>query len=237
MRQIALDIETTGLSVEKGDRAIEFACIEIRNRRIMRNEDEKYHVYINPQYKISQEAFAIHGISNDFLHDKPTFPQVATDFVNHIKGAELIIHNATFDVGFLDAELQRAGLPVLEKHCAKIIDTLVLARDYFPGKRVNLDALCDRFEISRTNRILHGAKLDAELLAEVYIALTRGQDSLIGEDQLFGYTLESTVNRLSTLSLPIYQLTAEEQQGYEKILSEIDKVSHGKTLWRSLVGC
>ena len=175
MRQIILDTETTGLNARLGDRIIEIGCIEMVNRRFTGNN---WHSYVNPERKIEEGAKAVHGISDEFLADKRTFAELATEFIDYARGAELVIHNAAFDIEFLDAELGRAGLPNLSEHGITVTDTLKLARELHPGKRNSLDALCVRYQIDNTHRSLHGALLDAELLAEVYLAMTRGQNSL-----------------------------------------------------------
>lgn len=176
MRQIFLDTETTGLSPEQGHRIIEIAAIETLNRRATGNH---YHQYINPQREIDAAAQEVHGITLEFLQDQPLFETVAEEFVTFVSGAELIIHNAPFDVGFLNSELGRIGLQPVTNICDKITDTLKMAKELRPGQRNNLDALCRNFGIDNSRRTLHGALLDAELLAEVYWAMTRGQDSLI----------------------------------------------------------
>lgn len=178
MRQIFLDTETTGLYPDQGHRIIEVAAIETINRRTTNNH---FHQYINPEREIDAAAQEVHGITQEFLQDKPLFGAMAKEFCDFIDGAELIIHNAPFDVGFLNSELGRLGLQPVEEICSKITDTLKMAKDARPGQRNNLDALCKHFDIDNSRRTLHGALLDAELLAEVYMALTRGQDSLIIE--------------------------------------------------------
>jgi DNA polymerase III subunit epsilon len=176
MRQIFLDTETTGLYPAHGHRIIEVAAVEMINRRPTKNH---FHVYLNPQREIDPAAQEVHGITLEFLQDKPLFEAVAQDLINFVNNAELIIHNAPFDVGFLNAELGRIGLQPIETVCGKITDTLKMAKDSRPGQRNNLDALCRHFGINNSMRTLHGALLDAELLAEVYMAMTRGQDSLM----------------------------------------------------------
>lgn len=176
MKQIFLDTETTGLYPDQGHRIIEIAAIETINRQLTGNH---FHQYINPEREIDPAAQEVHGITLDFLQDKPLFESIAADFIEFVKDSELIIHNAPFDVGFLNSELGRFGLQPLEEVCGKITDTLKMAKDARPGQRNNLDALCRHFEIDNSRRTLHGALLDAELLAEVYMALTRGQDSLM----------------------------------------------------------
>jgi len=177
MRQIVLDTETTGLDWKNGDRVIEIGCVELFNRAFT---GRRYHVYINPERAISVEAQAVHGIDNDFLADKRIFAAISQEFEDFVRDAELVIHNAPFDIGFLVNELKLAGRPILkELDAANVIDTLALAREQNPGKKASLDALCERFGINNAHRALHGALLDAELLAEVYLAMTRGQESLM----------------------------------------------------------
>ena len=176
MRQIFLDTETTGLYPAHGHRIIEIAAIEMINRRPTNNH---FHFYLNPEREIDPAAQEVHGITLEFLQDKPLFAAIAQDMMNFIADAELIIHNAPFDVGFLNSELSRIGLQPIETMCGKITDTLKMAKDSRPGQRNNLDALCRHFGINNAKRTLHGALLDAELLAEVYMAMTRGQDSLM----------------------------------------------------------
>ena len=176
MRQIFLDTETTGLYPAQGHRIIEIAAIEMINRRPTNNH---FHVYLNPQREIDPAAQEVHGITLEFLQDKPLFEAIAAELTHFVSDAELIIHNAPFDVGFLNSELGRIGLQPIETVCGKIIDTLKMAKDSRPGQRNNLNALCNHFGIDNSRRTLHGALLDAELLAEVYMAMTRGQDSLL----------------------------------------------------------
>jgi len=176
MRQIVLDTETTGLEWRNGDRIIEIGCVELLNRNLT---GKHYHVYVNPEREVDAGAVAVHGITNEFLADKPRFRDVAQDFEDFVRDAELIIHNAAFDVGFLDHELGLIGRAKLGALCAGVIDTLKMAKEQHPGKKASLDALCERYEIANAHRTLHGALLDAELLADVYLAMTRGQESLI----------------------------------------------------------
>lgn len=175
MRQVILDTETTGLNPATGDRVIEIGCVELVNRRLT---DRTFHHYINPERDIDAGAYAVHGLSRAFLSDKPVFAQIADDLVEFVADAELIIHNAPFDLGFLDSEFALLQRTPFRAHANGVIDTLVNARQMFPGKRNSLDALCERFSISNTHRTLHGALLDAQLLAEVYVAMTRGQEDL-----------------------------------------------------------
>lgn len=176
MRQIVLDTETTGLDWRNGDRVIEIGCVELLNRSLT---GKHYHVYINPERGIDAEAVAVHGITEEFLADKQKFADIAADFEAFVRDAELIIHNAAFDVGFLNSELLRLGCQPVAELCVNVIDTLKLAKEQNPGKKASLDALCERYQIENAHRTLHGALLDAELLAEVYLAMTRGQESLI----------------------------------------------------------
>src|SRR5690554_1254143 len=176
MRQIILDTETTGLDPAQGHRVVELACVEMVNRSLTGNH---LHLYLNPDRDSDPEALAVHGLTTDFLSNHPRFEEVAQQFVDFIRGGELIIHNAAFDTRFLNAELERIGLPRVESLCEKITDSLLYARELHPGKRNSLDALCDRYGISNAHRTLHGALLDSELLADVWLAMTRGQDALI----------------------------------------------------------
>jgi len=176
MRQIFLDTETTGLEHKLGHRIIEIGCVEMRNRRLT---NRHFHRYLNPERDIDAGALAVHGISLEFLQDKPRFADVAAEFLDFVRGAELIIHNAPFDIGFLNAELSRLDMAPLDTVCRGVQDTLRMAKDLHPGKKNNLNALCERYGVDNTRRTLHGALLDAEILAEVYVAMTRGQESLI----------------------------------------------------------
>jgi len=233
MRQIFLDTETTGLSPENGDRVIELGCIEMENRRLT---GRHLHVYLNPERKNSEDAVKVHGLTDEFLADKPLFASVADEFIEFISGAEIIIHNAAFDVGFLNEELRRAGRPHFSAHVGGVTDTLVMARDQFPGKSNSLDALCKRLEVDNTNRTLHGALLDAGLLAEVYIRLTRGQDSLVmelAEESAAGGGEGGPVD-LTIFVLPVLDPTEDEAAAHDRVLGEIDKASGGKTIWRAL---
>lgn len=236
MRQIFLDTETTGLSPENGDRVIEIGCIEMDNRRLT---GRTLHLYLNPERKNSEDAVRIHGLTDEFLADKPLFASVADAFIEFVSGAEIIIHNAGFDVGFLNEELRRAGRPRLAEHVASVTDTLLMAREMFPGKSNSLDALCKRLEVDNSNRSLHGALLDAGLLAEVYIRLTRGQDSLVMDaspatpEGQGGPALPQI--DLRDFRLPVLDATDAEQQAHTAVLAELDKASGGKTLWRNLV--
>ncbi|MGM9485780.1 DNA polymerase III subunit epsilon [Ideonella sp. YS5] len=233
MRQIFLDTETTGLSPESGDRVIEIGCIEMVGRRLTGNNK---HFYLNPERKNSEDAVRVHGLTDEFLADKPVFAAVAEELMEFLSGAEIVIHNAAFDVGFLNAELRRLGRPPFAECVGGISDTLALARDMFPGKSNSLDALCKRLEVDNSNRTLHGALLDAGLLAEVYIRLTRGQDSLvIDTHETPGQMIQVEQIDLSAFDLPIIVATGDELLAHEALLAELDKASGGKTQWRKLM--
>lgn len=235
MRQIFLDTETTGLSPDNGDRILDLGCIEMVNRRLT---GRHLHHYINPQRKSHEDALRIHGLTEQFLADKPLFADIAAEFIEFVQGAEIIIHNAAFDVGFIDAELKRLGLPRLASHVAGIKDSLTMARELFPGKANSLDALCKRLEVDNTHRDLHGAVVDARLLAEVYIRMTRGQNSLVVEveDERPERQTEviDTAVDLSQLSFAQWAVDPDELARHEIALNDLDKASGGKTLWRSL---
>ena len=233
MRQIFLDTETTGLSPENGDRVIEVGCIEMDSRRLT---GRHLHFYLNPQRKNHEDAVKIHGLTDEFLADKPLFAHIAEELIEFVRGAEIVIHNASFDVGFLNEELRRCNRPKFSTHVAAITDTLAMARDQFPGKSNSLDALCKRLEVDNTNRTLHGALIDANLLAEVYIRLTRGQDSLVmdmTEERNRGAGDLGGPVDLSVFALPVLAATEAELAEHERVLGEIDKASGGKTIWRA----
>lgn len=229
MRQIVLDTETTGLDWRTGDRVIEIGCVELLNRNLT---GQHYHIYLNPERGIDAEAVAVHGITEDFLADKPKFRDVVGDFEDFVRGGELVIHNASFDVGFLDSELGKLGRPPIAKLCAGVIDTLRLAKEQNPGKKASLDALCERYEIANSHRTLHGALLDAELLAEVYLAMTRGQESLIiAFDEPAPGQGDSDAGMIERPPLKVLRATAEELAGHDKVLGEIVKATKGTCLW------
>ncbi|MEO7400081.1 MAG: DNA polymerase III subunit epsilon [Polaromonas sp.] len=231
MRQIVLDTETTGLSAENGDRIIEIGCVELVGRKLTGNNR---HFYLNPDRDSHEDALKVHGISNEFLKDKPRFAAVAAELLEYLEDAEVIIHNAPFDVSFLNKELELIGGRPL-RHCvAKVTDTLMMAKEMFPGKRNSLDALCDRLEVDNSGRTLHGALLDAELLADVYINLTRGQNSLmmdVGDNSQQGES-EAAIVDLSAFDLPVLAANDQEIGEHEKVLDGLDKASKGKTVWR-----
>ncbi|MGF6700264.1 DNA polymerase-3 subunit epsilon [Paraburkholderia sp. MM5496-R1] len=232
MRQLILDTETTGLNARGGDRILELGCVELVNRRLTGNN---LHFYINPERDSDPGALAVHGLTTEFLSDKPKFAEVIDQFRDFIQDADLIIHNAPFDIGFLDAEFALLGLPPVSMHCGEIIDTLAQAKQMFPGKRNSLDALCDRFGISNAHRTLHGALLDSELLAEVYLAMTRGQESLVidmlGEAQAGGDTHAPRV-ALDSLELVVIAASDDESTAHEAVLDDLDKALKGASVWR-----
>ena len=231
MRQIVLDTETTGLSAETGDRIIEIGCVELVARKLTGTNK---HFYLNPDRDSHEDALKVHGITREFLQDKPRFPAVVDELLAYLEGAELIIHNAPFDLGFLDKELELVGRPPLRTVIGGVIDTVVMAKEMFPGKRNSLDALCDRLGVDNSNRTLHGALLDAELLADVYINLTRGQDALlidVGPGDA-GTTLEGVRVDLRSFSLPVIEPNEQELAAHEGVLQQLDKASGGKTVWR-----
>ena len=232
MRQIFLDTETTGLFPDQGDRVIEIGCVELVNRKLT---GKTLHLYLNPERESHEEALRIHGISNAFLLDKPKFEAAADEFLAFVSDAELIIHNAPFDLGFLNKELSLLGRPPLKDYVSSVVDTLAMAKEMFPGKRNSLDALCARLEVDNSGRTLHGALLDAELLADVYINLTRGQDMLIMDSADTDTTCaqKSHVD-LSSFDLPIVYANSQEAAAHETVMTEIDKSSKGKTVWRTL---
>ena len=231
MRQIVLDTETTGLDWRNGDRVIEIGCVELVNRNLT---GRHFHVYLNPGRGIDAEAVAVHGITEEFLADKPKFARIVSDFEDFVRDAELVIHNASFDVGFLDSELERLGRGRLSGLCAGVIDTLKLAKEQNPGKKASLDALCDRYEIDNAHRELHGALLDAELLAEVYLAMTRGQESLmIGlEDEPGARETDAAGVPVARVALKVLRASDAERQAHEAVLDDIVKANKGLCLWR-----
>lgn len=231
MRQIVLDTETTGLHADNGDRIVEIGCVEVLNRHVTKNH---FHQYINPERDSHPDALAVHGLTTEFLSDKPKFAEIARAFCDYIRDAELVIHNAPFDVGFLNAELARLDLPPVEELVACVTDSLVKARDMFPGRRNSLDALCERFEIDNTHRTLHGALLDAELLAEVYLAMTRGQETLEIEKLTLADEEEAARGKpLSAFQVMVLSPTEEELAKHEAVLDDIEKSNKGKPcVWR-----
>jgi len=229
MRQIVLDTETTGLNPRAGDRVIEIGCVELVNRRLTGNN---FHYYINPERDSEAGALAVHGLTTEFLSDKPKFAEIADEFRDYVAGAEVIIHNAPFDVGFLDEEFKRLNLPSFRDHVVNIIDSLSEAKVQHPGKRNSLDALCDRYGISNAHRTLHGALLDAELLAEVYLAMTRGQNSLTID---LAAPAEATgiqiVEEVALAEVIVLEADADELGEHEATLAGLDKEVKGQCLW------
>jgi DNA polymerase-3 subunit epsilon len=232
MRQVVLDTETTGLSPENGDRILEIGCVELVNRKLTGNN---LHFYINPERDSHEEALKVHGISNEFLKDKPKFAQISNDLLAYLKESQIIIHNAPFDIGFLNKELERLSLPNISHYVTEVIDTLSMAKEIYPGKRNSLDALCDRLEVDNSDRTLHGALLDAELLADVYINMTRGQDALLIEvDQTQTSSEKLKKVDLTKIDLPVIFANQDELQKHEEVMLQIDKSSQGNSVWRQL---
>jgi DNA polymerase-3 subunit epsilon len=231
MRLIVLDTETTGLNPRSGDRIIEIGCVELINRQLTGNN---FHNYVNPERDSEDGALAVHGLTTEFLSDKPKFAEIVDELRDYLNGAEVIIHNAPFDVGFLDAEFERLGLPPFERHVGKITDTLALAKEMHPGKRNSLDALCDRYGVSNAHRTLHGALLDAELLAEVYLAMTRGQNSLtidLAESDAASGARDAA-QALPMAAVMVRRAGEAELAEHEALLDRLDKEIKGSCVWR-----
>jgi DNA polymerase-3 subunit epsilon len=232
MRKVILDTETTGLNPATGDRIIEIACVEMMGRRLT---EKTFHYYINPERDIDAGAFAVHGLSREFLSDKPVFANIVEQLIEFVDGAEVVIHNAPFDLGFLDNEFALLKRPPFRNLASKVTDTLLDARQMFPGKRNSLDALCERFSISNLHRTFHGALLDAQLLAEVYVAMTRGQEDL--SIDLIDYTVGADASgyaKALPTNLKVITAAAEDLQLHEKILAEIAKASKKDPIWSPL---
>ena len=231
VRTIILDTETTGLSAAQGDRVIELGCVEMIDRVVSKND---FHFYLNPQGReINVDAQAVHGISMQFLADKPVFKDIVREFIEFARGAQVVIHNAPFDISFLNAEFERCGLKSFkaETGCT-VIDTLVLAKNQYPGKRNSLDGLCDRFGVSRTNRTMHGALLDSRLLADVYLGLTRSQETLgIG---LQGLSLQALTDSVDVSKLKAFNPSSADLAAHEAYLDQLEKDAKGVSLWRSM---
>ena len=232
MRQIFLDTETTGLNPDNGDRIIEIGCLEMVNRRLTGNNR---HFYLNPERSSSIDAIKVHGLTAECLADTPRFAEIADELLDYLAGAEVVIHNAAFDIGFLDAELKRIARPRLAGAVAGVTDSLLMARNQFPGKANSLDALCKRLEVDNAHRSLHGALLDAGLLAEVYVRMTRGQEALVIETQ------EASDGLLGVAAIDLREfviaavtVAADEQLAHDTLLAALDKASGGQTLWRRL---
>ena len=229
MRQIFLDTETTGLSPDNGDRIIEIGCVELLHRKLT---GHNLHFYLNPGRDSHEDALRVHGISNEFLRDKPPFSAIVDELLAYLAGAEVIIHNAPFDVAFLNKELELLGRGPFTPYVDSITDSLAMAKELFPGKRNSLDMLCDRLEVDNSGRTLHGALLDAELLADVYINMTRGQEALLIEsDDTENDTGTTVVADLSRFELPVLLASDAEQAAHDQVLKELDKASGGKTVW------
>lgn len=230
MRQIFLDTETTGLSADTGDRIIEIGCVELFKRKLTGNNK---HFYLNPGRESHEDALRVHGITSAFLKDKPKFEAVVDELLAYVKDAEIIIHNAPFDLGFLNKELALLGRPRFKEFVASVTDTLVMAKEMFPGKRNSLNALCDRLGVDNSGRALHGALLDAELLADVYINLTRGQDALLMEvGATESESLQVVQIDLGSIVLPVLAANEQESAAHDDVLNQIDKASGNKTVWR-----
>jgi len=231
MRQVVLDTETTGLDPKSGHRIIEIGCVELFNRQIT---GQTFHVYLQPDRQVDPEAMKVHGITDEFLLDKPRFIEIVDQFLTFIGTAELIIHNAPFDVGFLNSELKlwKVDQTPIDKTCS-ILDTLVLARKRYPSQKNNLDALCKRFNIDNTQRQLHGALLDAQILAEVYLAMTGGQEVLLAQSENAQHIKNTEIRRVdkNRSRLPIIMPTLEELAAHEQRLMVIDKKSSGQCVW------
>jgi DNA polymerase-3 subunit epsilon len=230
MRQIVLDTETTGLNPRTGDRIIEVGCVEIRDRKLTGNN---FHRYINPERDSHEEALAVHGLTTEFLRDKPKFAHIVEDLRSYMEGAEVIIHNAPFDLGFLDHEFKLLGLPSFTSHCSGVIDTLVNAKELHPGKRNSLDSLCERYGISNAHRKLHGALLDAELLADVYLAMTRGQNTLTMDMDVEAVVEGGALEAVALAGIVVLPAAADELAAHEALLKGLDKQVKGTSIWHS----
>ena len=230
MRQVFLDTETTGLYPDQGDRIIEIGCVELVNRKLTGNNK---HFYVNPGRDSHEEALKVHGITTEFLSKKPKFEAVVDELLHYLTGANLVIHNAPFDLGFLNKEMQLLGRPAFKQVVVSVTDSLAMAKEMFPGKRNGLDALCDRLGVDNSGRTLHGALLDAELLADVYINLTRGQDALLMETPAAAGVGDHDIKiDLRVFELVVLKASETELATHEEVLKQIDKSSGGKTVWR-----
>ncbi|HEX6415663.1 MAG TPA: DNA polymerase III subunit epsilon [Burkholderiales bacterium] len=232
MRQVVLDTETTGLNPKLGDRIIEIGCVELLNRRL---SERSFHTYLNPEREVELGATRVHGLTREDLMAKPKFAEVAAAFLDYVRGAELIIHNADFDVEFLNMELALAGFAPLEQHVARITDTLASAKELHPGKKNSLDALCERYFVDNSKRSLHGALADAYLLAECYLAMTRGQESLMMElDAPSAAAAGAAGMILDVAKLIVQRASSEELAAHEQYLDAMEKDAKGPSLWRRL---
>ncbi len=228
MRQLFLDTETTGLDPASGHRIVEIAVVEVSNRHVT---DCHFHFYLDPERDSDEGALKVHGLSREFLRGKPKFREICNDFLEFITDADVFIHNAPFDVGFINRELELINCQPLQHYCKKISDTLVMAKELHPGKRNNLDALCERYYIDHTRRTLHGALLDAELLAEVYLAMTRGQKSLLIALEPPAQRIEDEMTSIADLTLPVRQADGNELELHNQLMLQINKASGGNGLW------
>jgi DNA polymerase-3 subunit epsilon len=229
MRQIVLDTETTGLNARLGDRIIEIGCVELVSRRPSGNH---FHRYVNPEREVEEGALRVHGITREFLQDKPRFGEIAHEFLDYVRGAELVIHNAAFDVEFLNVELEKLGFGPIETHVACVIDTLATARELHPGKRNSLDALCERYQIDNSHRTLHGALLDAELLAEAYLAMTRGQESLAIELETPAAAVAALAADGERPRLVVIRASDAELAEHLRVLESIAREAQAGVVWR-----
>ena len=227
-RQIVLDTETTGLNARLGDRVIEIGCVEVLSRRVT---DRTFHRYVNPEREIEEGAARVHGIDREYLADKPKFAAIAAEFLAYVRDAELVIHNAEFDVEFLDRELELAGFGKLEQYVANVVDSLALARDLHPAKKNSLDALCERYAVEHSHRTLHGALLDARLLAEVYLAMTRGQESLVMELETPA-AIAIAAAGVDVAMLIVLRASPEEAAAHERYLDAMEREAKASALWR-----
>jgi DNA polymerase-3 subunit epsilon len=228
-RQVILDTETTGLEARDGHRIIEVGCLEIVGRRVT---ERRLHHYVNPERASDEGALAVHGLTDEFLRDKPKFAEIADELLAFVADAEVIIHNASFDVEFLDAELKRLGLPPFAQHCAAITDSLKLARELHPGKRNSLDALCERYQVSNAHRTLHGALLDAGLLADVYLSMTRGQDTLVIDLAPDGAREDD--GPIDASGLIVVTASEAELAAHEAVLDGLERANKAPAVWRAV---
>jgi DNA polymerase-3 subunit epsilon len=230
MRQIVLDTETTGINPKLGNRVIEIGCVELVDRKLTGNN---FHRYINPDRESEEGALAVHGLTTEFLSDKPRFSAIVEELREYIRGAEVIIHNAPFDLGFLNHEFRMLNLPSFDEHIGGVIDTLVQAKELRPGKRNSLDALCDHYGISNAHRKLHGALLDAELLADVYLAMTRGQNSLGMDIEVEEVSSGLDLEQVALAEILVVRASDDEVAAHEDLLNGLDKAVKGTCVWRA----
>jgi len=229
-RLIVLDTETTGLNARLGDRVIEIGCVEVLSRRVT---ERTFHRYVNPEREIEEGAARVHGIDREYLADKPKFAAIAAEFLEYVRDAELVIHNAEFDVEFLDRELELAGFGKLQQYVSNVVDSLALARDLHPAKKNSLDALCERYAVEHSHRTLHGALLDARLLAEVYLAMTRGQESLVMELETPA-AIAIAAAGVDVSLLIVLRASPEEATAHERYLDAMEREAKAGALWRRL---